>query len=208
MDLLEIIEGLDVKMQGVIHVGAADGDEYPSYIAHGLHRQVWIEPQRDLYEKLCYAVPHSMSIHRVNAACGRVLGKAKMYILGGNRGHSSSLLLPKKHAEYHPDNPIVNVIEVNVIPLDAIMTTYSGVHDLLVIDTQGYELEVLEGARKTVPKMNAVICEVNQEEMYKGCPNVKDIDAWLGDFGFERAFTDWCGPNQSYGDGVYVRRVG
>jgi hypothetical protein len=75
-----------------------------------------------------------------------------------------------------------------------------------VVDAQGYELEVLKGGERAVSRMNAVICEVNAEELYDGCPLVGEIDEWMESHGLSRMWTDWCGPEKSYGDAVYVMK--
>jgi FkbM family methyltransferase len=204
---LNHLENLGIKSKGVIHVGAAQGEEYETYQSHGIIWQVWIEPQPDLYNQC--VVRRSNFVKVFNVACGQKAGRAVMYRLKGNGGHSNSLMKPKRHLELHPDHPLQDTITVDVVRLDDLLSGFDledGPHDLMVVDAQGYELEVLKGGERAVSRMNAVICEVNAEELYDGCPLVGEIDEWMESHGLSRMWTDWCGPEKSYGDAVYVRK--
>ena len=47
--------------------------------------------------------------------------------------------------------------------------------------------------------------EVNEKELYKGCPLVEEIDAYLWEYGFvgaDKKMTSW-----GWGDKMYVRRI-
>jgi FkbM family methyltransferase len=197
-----------IKPKGVIHVGAARGEEYDLYQSHGITWQVWIEPQPDLYLDLQCKVRWSTFVKTFNVACGSRAGKFAMYRLKGNKGHSNSLMRPKRHLELHPDNVIESATMVDAVRLDDLLLNFdleAAPHDLMVVDVQGYELEVLNGGERAVSRMKAVFCEVNAEEMYEGCPLVGEIDDWMDKHGLSRRWTDWCGPEKSYGDAIYVR---
>jgi FkbM family methyltransferase len=51
--------------------------------------------------------------------------------------------------------------------------------DLLKIDVQGYELEVLKGAEKSLPQMQAILAEVNLLDIHQNVPLIADVMAWL-----------------------------
>ena len=76
-------------------------------------------------------------------------------------------------------------------------------YNFLNIDVQGYELEVLKGATKTLENIEAMILEINRDEMYEGCPMVEEIDSFLREYNIVRAVTHW--QSESWGDGIYVR---
>lgn len=206
---LDNLECFGIRPKGVIHVGAASGEEYDVYKAHGIEWQVWIEPQPDIYIDLQCRVRWSTFIKTFNVACGQRAGKFAMYRLKGNKGHSNSLMRPKRHLDLHPENTIESSIMVDVVKLDDLLMNFDlegGPHDLMVVDVQGYELEVLKGGERAVSRMKSIIVEVNAEEMYEGCPLVGEVDEWMEKRGLIRMWTDWCGPQKSYGDAVYVRR--
>jgi len=57
--------------------------------------------------------------------------------------------------------------------------------DLLKLDTQGFELEVLKGAEPVLDRIDAIYCEAQFEELYKGAPLAGTIFSWLHHRGFE-----------------------
>jgi hypothetical protein len=52
--------------------------------------------------------------------------------------------------------------------------------------------------------MRRIKCEVNEAEVFRGCPMVGEIDAFLAPFGLERTETDLHGG--CWGDAVYTKR--
>lgn len=57
--------------------------------------------------------------------------------------------------------------------------------DILKLDVQGYELEVLKGAEKTLQKVGVVQCEVEFNPLYENQPLFPAIDGFLRERGFE-----------------------
>lgn len=51
--------------------------------------------------------------------------------------------------------------------------------DFIKIDTQGYELEILKGAEKTMQYAEFVLLEVSLIDIYKGCPLVAEVMAFM-----------------------------
>lgn len=205
MDWLAILSGLSgPPVRGVIHVGANDGAEFPIYEAHGVRRQVWIEPQPEPFARLLERLPVRPGMQAFQVACGERNGTARMTLLAGNREMSSSLLKPKKHLDYYPQFPAVGEIEVPIVRLDDLIDERD--YNLLVLDVQGYELRCLEGAPRTVRGMDYVLTEVNAEELYESCCLVGDLDRWLAGAGLHRVRTEWCAEAHcSWGDALYVR---
>jgi FkbM family methyltransferase len=57
--------------------------------------------------------------------------------------------------------------------------------DLLKLDVQGFELEALRGAEPALDRIEAIYCEAQFEELYRGGPLAGEIFAWLHARGFE-----------------------
>ncbi len=55
---------------------------------------------------------------------------------------------------------------------------------LLKMDVQGYELEVLKGAERTLESVEAVLAEVSFYPFADGLPTVEEIIIWLREHGF------------------------
>jgi hypothetical protein len=77
------------------------------------------------------------------------------------------------------------------------------VYNFLNIDIQGFELEALRGARKTLKNVKWIMSEVNRAEVYENCAHVEEMDEFLGKYGFNRVETNWAG--QTWGDALYVK---
>ena len=77
-------------------------------------------------------------------------------------------------------------------------------YNFLNMDTQGYELEVLRGAEKTLRKIDCVYTEVNNTEVYENNALIEDIDDFLKEYDMVRVETDWMGG--TWGDAFYIRR--
>jgi len=74
---------------------------------------------------------------------------------------------------------------------------------MLRVDAQGYELEVLKGASKTLESVHHVFCEVNSREMYEGCPTMEDLSNFLSQYGFTLRENWWTSNN--WGDAYWSR---
>ena len=77
--------------------------------------------------------------------------------------------------------------------------------DLINIDTQGYELEVLKGAKNALHQIKYILIEVNKDELYEGCPHVKDLDRFLNKYSFIRTDTLFWSDTFSWGDAFYIK---
>jgi FkbM family methyltransferase len=62
---------------------------------------------------------------------------------------------------------------------------------LLKLDVQGYEYEVLNGAKKTLRHVEAILAEVNLLDIYKGAHLLDDLVGFLREHGF--VAYDICG---------------
>jgi FkbM family methyltransferase len=56
---------------------------------------------------------------------------------------------------------------------------------ILKMDVQGFELEVLKGATKTLENTHVIVIEINNHDGYKGSPSYFDIDEYLRAKNFE-----------------------
>ena len=63
--------------------------------------------------------------------------------------------------------------------------------NFLKLDVQGYELEVLKGALKTLPQVSAVLAEVNLIDIHRGAPLLDELVLFMRDIGF--VAYDICG---------------
>ena len=79
---------------------------------------------------------------------------------------------------------ISNSAEVIVKRADSILDS-SMIIDKLIIDTQGYELNVLMGCGELLKNTKSIVCEVEYVELYKNQPLFDDIKLYLESLDFE-----------------------
>jgi hypothetical protein len=109
----------------------------------------------------------------------------------------------KKHLKFFPQITFEYQIESEIVKLDSDIENKSD-YDILIIDVQGYELEVLKGAQELLKNnIKIIVAELNKDELYEKCPLYSEIDNFLVDFGFKRILTEW--KKEGYGDGLYIK---
>jgi FkbM family methyltransferase len=189
-------------VRGVIHVGAHHGQEYGDYLeTFGQDIKThWFEPLHEAYVVLEANLLNKPGTVLYNCALGPEETKMKIWEDSGNGGQSSSLMRPKDHLTQWDHITFAQTSEVDVKILDSFAIRDANV---LVIDAQGYELEVLKGAKETLDTIDHVFCEINSKEMYEGCPSLFDLDCFLGEHGFVLREDWWTSDN--WGDAYWSR---
>jgi hypothetical protein len=77
-------------------------------------------------------------------------------------------------------------------------------YNFINLDIQGAELKALKGMEEYLPNIDYIYTEVNNDQVYKGCNVVTEIDEYLKTFGFHRVETSWC-ENYRWGDAFYCK---
>jgi FkbM family methyltransferase len=186
----------------VLHIGGHYGEECEEYFEQGATWVTFFEPSRSSFEEMTRRIGTRERVTLVNCALGPYNGPATLHVETANAGQSSSVLKAKIHATQYPGITFDSDETVTMHTLDF---WAAGHHwDFIAIDVQGYELEVFKGATETLKHVAAISAEINREELYEGCALVGEVDAFLGERGFDRIATEWCGG--SWGEGIYTRR--
>ena len=105
--------------------------------------------------------------------------------------------------KYHPHIKFEKTNDIDIKKLDSLDNIKV---NFLNIDVQGYELEVLKGAVKTLTKIDYIYSEVNRKELYENCVIVNDLDKFLDFFGFIRCETKWWNNVGTWGDALYIKK--
>lgn len=201
IDLKKAVAKHRMRVNGVIHVGAHYGQEYHTYRELGISPVLFIEPCEKAFQVLRQTLADNPDVVLFQSACGAEFSIGTMNVEQANQGMSNSLLKPIKHLDQYPSIVFEGTEEVEVRQLDEITEHLSFKGNLLVMDVQGYELEVLKGATKTLKGIDYVYCEINRAEVYEGCAKVWELDEMLKDF--TRVETSWAGG--TWGDAIYIR---
>jgi len=188
-------------IKGAIHIGAHYGEELEDYIDEAVQDIILFEPLEEnfnIIEKKAKDLNANIEGYQVALGTQRE-GTTTMYV-SDNEAQSSSILKPKVHLTHHPHVKFPTTEEVELATLDQ-YNCYD--YNFINMDVQGYELEVLKGATKTLEQVDYVYCEVNRDEVYENNAYVEEIDEFLAGYGMERVETDWAG--EIWGDALYIK---
>lgn len=177
--------------KGVIHVGANTGQARDIYAAHNLP-VVWIEPIREVFEELAAnisAYPNQRAIH---ALITDKDAEEYAFHVSSNGGQSSSIFDFGEHTKIWPEIEYTRSIVMRGHALKTVLQRFSvdmADYDTLILDVQGAELLVLQGAGDLLDKFKFVRAEACDFELYKGGCQLKDIHEYLTARGFEHVTT-------------------
>lgn len=200
LNLRTLHHNYNMKVKGVLHIGAHYGEENSIYQELGYPNKVYFEPLSKNYEVLSKLVTDGV-LHKM--ALGAEPSIKSMYVESANQGQSSSLLKPKLHLQQYPHITFPDKEEVIVETLDNIIDNKES-FNFINMDVQGYELEVLKGATQTLKYIDYLMCEVNRAEVYENCCMVDELDEFLEPYGLHRVETTWDGV--TWGDAFYVQK--
>lgn len=121
-----------------------------------------------------------------NFALGNTNEKAVIHVSGNS--YSSSLLdiLPS-HIAYDADSRYVAEETIQIQKLDDIFQNYCQPEDVVMmkIDTQGFEKNVLEGAKESLPNITLLQLEISIEPLYDKEVLFVEMVNYLQEIGFE-----------------------
>lgn len=175
--------GAFAKVENVMDVGANVGDWTADLLYFCRPTQVvCVEPDPTLAAGLRTRFAADPVVAVRQTAVGAAKGTAEFKIMESSV--LNSLRMPSASITgVHPGGfAVKEVISVEVNPLDAIAP--AGRITLLKIDTQGFEREVLAGARETLARTDYVIMEVNFQPHYEGEADFHELDAIMQTHGF------------------------
>jgi len=209
------------NINGIIHVGANNAEEFNFYDRFP-GPKLYFEPIPNEAQKIKNKIgdvprrgncPVTVEV----LACGsQNLDKIILHV-ATNDGNSSSILDGKNSghfARFGIDTQ--SDILVKMVRLDTYMETH--LQDLerlgaplppyntLIIDTEGYDLEVLKGAEITLKSINYLMVESWSDNFFIGAPTFDEQNSWILSRGFKLIKSDWFGgDNPSFGNQIYKR---
>lgn len=203
------------KIKGLIHAGANDGEEVPSYKALGIQNILCFEPLTSAYERLGQLHP---DVYCAKIALGDYDGHGILNVTYGD-GKGSSLL---EEVAGHPEIAANWTDNANVIGFEEILIerldhyfwrmadkysedpriTYHKIedYDCLVLDTQGNEWEVLHGCGDLLKEFKYLSVELSSVPVYVGEHPGQEVIDWLVSQGFTQDT-----PLQNHNDVFFIR---
>jgi len=197
MDWKSIMRDANVTPKGVCHVGAHEGQEVALYQELGFHSIILVEADPNLAADLQAKYNHVNGIAVLPFAAGSDRGIAGFHRVLRDQQYNS-LLEPIQLGN-------VQKFEVPVWPLRKwINVGNDDPTNVLVIDTQGSELQVLEGA--DLRDIEMIVIEVGTKAKYDGQPMREEVEFYMQSNGW-RMVHEWPhGPRAIWFDQVYVKR--
>ncbi len=187
---------------GVVHCGAHLAQEAIDYHNLGFTSVIWIEASHEFAAAASQTVEKYPNQRVVEAALWHLSG-VQLDLRIASNGASSSLRDFADHATIFPEIETIGIEKITTTTLDDVLKDDLA-EGLLVLDLQGVELEVLQGAERSLSKFEFVICEVSKREIYSNQGNWRQVSQELIKQGF--TLVDWTlDPDYGYGNALYAR---
>ena len=201
----DILSSANIHINGAFHIGAHNCEELTAYSQLGLSdtKIVWIDaiPYK-VREQQQRGIPNVF-----NAIISEVDNELVEFHVSNN-GQSSSLLELGTHAYEHPEVVYIDKIMGYTKTIDTFFAEHTDLdataYNFWNFDIQGAELMALRGAKNSIRNAKAIYLEINEQELYKNCGLVTEIDAFLTEHNFRRVYTVMT-PH-GWGDALYILR--
>ena len=198
------LKSAGISVSRVLHIGAHDCQEA------GFYRELGISPENTVWVDALdakIAQAKRRNIPNVYKAVITDVDNADITFNVSNNEQSSSVLELGTHKEEHPDVHYVQSIQEKTTTIDTFLQreTIDPAFDFWNLDIQGAELLALKGGEQALKHASALYLEVNEKALYKGCPLIGELDAYLLERGFRRVETTMT--SHGWGDALYLRTV-
>jgi FkbM family methyltransferase len=201
---LELLaQKFNLKIKGILHVGAHECEEKEVYDKIGVKDVVWVEGNEKIYEKMKTIYPNEKIY---NALISDKDGEMVDFIITNN-GQSSSILELEEHKIQHPHIHEVERRKVSTTTIKTLFTEHKlnfENYNFLNCDTQGAELMVLKSMGDALQKFDYLYLEVNIKHLYTGCPLLGEITEYVKSFGFEMVELQMT--EHFWGDAFFIRK--
>lgn len=158
-DFLEDLKKLNLPLKVIFDVGANYGQTAKFYSENFSDAEIYsFEPIKASFKKLVHNIQDLRNVQAFQHAFGQEETDVEIPLFEEAQSQLNSL---KKHN--NTTNPNADKETISVKTIDSFIQTHNIRNiDLLKIDTEGYEIEVLKGAVKTIKcgQIKFILCEV------------------------------------------------
>jgi len=193
----------NIKIEGILHVGAHECEELDGYINYGLTQNdiIWIDALQEKVDSM-----NKLGI--INIYCNAISNICETTTFNiANNYMSSSLLKFGTHSNYFPEIIYTEERTIQTITLEKffeINNLNNAKYNFWNLDIQGTELNALIGGAKLLHYVDAIYLEVNVEELYKNCATLNVIESFLKTHGFINVAMYI--NNEQYGDALFIKK--
>ncbi len=194
-----LMKKYNLKIKGIIHVGAHMCEELHDYCREGVPEDkiIWIEGNPKIVQKQ----PNIKNLYQA-----LIFDEEKeMDFMITNNGASSSLLELDEHKIEHPHIHEVDRIKLPTITLENFLIKNNIEIDFnfINLDLQGTELNALKSLGERINKVDYIYTEVNKKHLYKDCNLIDELTSFLESHGFR--LVDLSMTQHGWGDAFYMR---
>jgi len=191
-----------IKITGVLHIGAHDCEELPFYTNYlgvppnNIH---WIEAIPFKVEEC-----RKRNIPNVHQAIMTDTDNKNVSFNVSNNIQSSSILEFNTHAKEHPSVYYTDRFVSKSTTIDSFFKQIDPSRiNFWNLDIQGCELMALKGGCESIRYADVLYLEVNEQELYKECGMIHQLDEFLASHNFQRILTKMT-PH-GWGDAIYIK---
>lgn len=206
IDLNTLITKYDLKIKGVLHVGACLLEEIDTYTNNGIKNVVWIEGNSNLIEEGKKIIENKKVNHTLLDYLVYDQDDIELDFYITNNTQSSSVLQFGKHKQYYSYIDFVETVKKKAYTLKTIIEKNNinvNNYNMLNLDLQGVELRALKSLGEYINNIDYIYTEINNDSIYINNDLLQDIDMFLQKYGFKRAETALL--NENWGDAFYIK---
>jgi FkbM family methyltransferase len=165
----------------VLDVGASTGNYGRTIRAGGYTGRICsFEPLSAAFGNLEKLAAQDADWSCLRMALGALPGRAEINV-AGNSDSSSLLEMGERHARSDPASAYIGTETIELGTVDQIWDSVArdGEVVFLKLDVQGFELEALRGAERSLPRLAGVQAELSLVPLYEGAPSWTEVIAHL-----------------------------
>ena len=187
----------------LVQVGAHFGQEIDIFEQYEIDKIYLFEPLQEAHVELEKKIKNKSKYELFKFALGNEPETKKMFYSNENKGQSSSFLKPELHKKIQPKIEFDNNLTIKIEKFDNLNIDFV---DFLILDVQGFELEVLKGFSNKLNNVKFIFSEINRDLLYEENVLFRDLDKYLMNFGFIRLWTSWRPADMPWGDAFYIKK--
>ena len=194
------------KIKSLVHIGGHKGQEVNVYKSLDLDKVIIFEPINEFADEIENKIINLPNFILHRCALGNENSEKLIYIADEGKDDNSGSTSLKEPRKSNINFSTTQLIEVKKYS----SFKYSNI-DIAVLDTQGYELEVLEGFENLINTFKFLIVEFSNFEGYKNQTIYKDLNNFLclNNFSFVKQNKKVLkvipsSQSGSYGDALYI----